>query len=120
MRSTLGPTKSTGKCCSYLKSAGQMEKLHLLHLCPRSIPMDSYSSSIEQQTSLDRQELPGSMEQTSMARSQSAPMLDDEMGFPGHSNQNHPGQNQKPAIPQKAYHFDQNYNPQVSAILTLK
>uniref|UniRef100_A0A7N8XEI6 Leucine rich repeat containing 7 n=1 Tax=Mastacembelus armatus TaxID=205130 RepID=A0A7N8XEI6_9TELE len=81
-----------------------------------SIPMDSYSSSIEQQTSLDRPELPGSMEQTSMARSQSAPMLDDELGFPGHGtgNQNQLGQNQKPAIPQKAYHFDQNYNPQVT------
>lgn len=77
--------------------------------------MESYSSSIEQQTSLDRQELPGSMEQTSMSRSQSAPMLDDEMGFPGHggSSQNQSGQNQKPTIPHKAYHFDQNYNPQV-------
>uniref|UniRef100_A0A671Y457 Leucine-rich repeat-containing protein 7 n=1 Tax=Sparus aurata TaxID=8175 RepID=A0A671Y457_SPAAU len=51
-----------------------------------SIPMDSYSSSIEQQTSLDRPELPGSMEQTSMSRSQSAPMLDDELGFPGHGH----------------------------------
>ncbi|XP_044218263.1 leucine-rich repeat-containing protein 7 isoform X3 [Thunnus albacares] len=79
-----------------------------------SIPMDSYSSSIEQQTSLDRQELPGSMEQTSMARSQSAPMLDDELVFPGHGSSNQLGQNQKPAIPQKAYHFDQNYNPQVT------
>ncbi|XP_074525079.1 leucine-rich repeat-containing protein 7 isoform X14 [Halichoeres trimaculatus] len=81
-----------------------------------SIPMDSYSSSIEQQTSLDRPELPGSMEQTSMARSQSAPMLDDELGFPGHGGGNHNqmGQNQKPAVPQKAYHFDHNYNPQVT------
>uniref|UniRef100_A0A3B3VJW9 Leucine-rich repeat-containing protein 7 n=1 Tax=Poecilia latipinna TaxID=48699 RepID=A0A3B3VJW9_9TELE len=80
-----------------------------------SIPMESYSSSIEQQTSLDRPELPGSMEQTSMSRSQSAPMLDDELGFLGHGggNQNQSGQNQKPAIPHKAYHFDQNYNPQV-------
>uniref|UniRef100_A0A3Q3AAP4 Leucine rich repeat containing 7 n=1 Tax=Kryptolebias marmoratus TaxID=37003 RepID=A0A3Q3AAP4_KRYMA len=81
-----------------------------------SIPMESYSSSIEQQTSLDRPELPGSMEQTSMSRSQSAPMLDDELGFPGHGagNQNQSIQNQKPAIPHKAYHFDQNYNPQVT------
>uniref|UniRef100_A0A3Q3JSG4 PDZ domain-containing protein n=1 Tax=Monopterus albus TaxID=43700 RepID=A0A3Q3JSG4_MONAL len=81
-----------------------------------SIPIDSYSSSIEQQTSLDRSDLPGSMEQTSMSRSQSAPMLDDEVGFPGHGagNQNQPAHNQKPAIPQKAYHFDQNYNPQVT------
>ena len=77
--------------------------------------MDSYSSSIEQQTSLDRQELPGSMEQTNMSRSQSAPMLDDDLIFPGHGNQNQSGQNQKPAIPQKAYHFDHNYNPQVSS-----
>ncbi|XP_076010527.1 leucine-rich repeat-containing protein 7 [Genypterus blacodes] len=81
-----------------------------------SIPMDTYSSSIEQQTSLDRPEMSCSMEQTNMARSQSAPMLDDEMGFPGHhtSNQNQLGHNQKPAIPHKAYHFDQNYNPQVT------
>uniref|UniRef100_A0A087Y9X4 Leucine rich repeat containing 7 n=1 Tax=Poecilia formosa TaxID=48698 RepID=A0A087Y9X4_POEFO len=83
-----------------------------------SIPMESYSSSIEQQTSLDRPELPGSMEQTSMSRSQSAPMLDDELGFLGHGggNQNQSGQNQKPAIPHKAYHFDQNYNPQMSHV----
>uniref|UniRef100_A0A3B4ARK6 Leucine-rich repeat-containing protein 7 n=1 Tax=Periophthalmus magnuspinnatus TaxID=409849 RepID=A0A3B4ARK6_9GOBI len=78
-----------------------------------SIPVDSYSSSIEQQTSLDRPELPGSMEQSSMSRSQSAPMLDDDLVFMGHGvNQNQSGQNQKPNIPQKAYHFDQNYNPQ--------
>ncbi|XP_078802165.1 leucine-rich repeat-containing protein 7 isoform X6 [Oryzias latipes] len=77
-----------------------------------SIPVETYSSSIEQQTSLDRQDLPGSLEQTNMSRSQSAPMLDEEMGFPG--NQNQSGQNQKPAIPHKAYHFDQNYNPQVT------
>ncbi|KAK0142718.1 Leucine-rich repeat-containing protein 7 [Merluccius polli] len=83
-----------------------------------SIPMDSYSTSIEQQASLDRPDLHGSMEQSNMSRSQSAPMLDDEMGFPGNntSNQNHnqQGQNQKPAIPHKAYHFDHNYNPQVT------
>uniref|UniRef100_H2VCW2 Leucine rich repeat containing 7 n=1 Tax=Takifugu rubripes TaxID=31033 RepID=H2VCW2_TAKRU len=84
-----------------------------------SIPVDNYSSSIEQQTSLDRPELPGSMEQTSMARSQSAPMLDDELGFPGHgvNSQNQSAINQKPAIPHKAYHFDHNYNPQVSRLL---
>lgn len=84
-----------------------------------SIPVDNYTSSIEQQTSLDRPELPGSMEQTSMARSQSAPMLDDELGFPGHgaNSQNQATINQKPAIPQKAYYFDHNYNPQVSRLL---
>uniref|UniRef100_A0A3P9H882 Leucine rich repeat containing 7 n=1 Tax=Oryzias latipes TaxID=8090 RepID=A0A3P9H882_ORYLA len=80
-----------------------------------SIPVETYSSSIEQQTSLDRQDLPGSLEQTNMSRSQSAPMLDEEMGFPG--NQNQSGQNQKPAIPHKAYHFDQNYNPQVNVTM---
>ncbi|XP_043986200.1 leucine-rich repeat-containing protein 7 isoform X2 [Gambusia affinis] len=79
-----------------------------------SIPVESYSASIEQQTSLDRPEFPGSMEQTSMSRSQSAPMLDDELGFLGHGGGNQSGQNQKPAIPHKAYHFDQNYNPQVT------
>ncbi|XP_077439753.1 leucine-rich repeat-containing protein 7 isoform X9 [Vanacampus margaritifer] len=79
-----------------------------------SIPMDSYSSSIEQQSSLDRQELLGSMEQTNMARSQSAPMLDEELGFAAHGNHNQQGHSQKPAVPHKAYHFDQNYNPQVT------
>ncbi|XP_061739591.1 leucine-rich repeat-containing protein 7 isoform X11 [Nerophis ophidion] len=79
-----------------------------------SIPMDTYSSSIEQQSSLDRQDLAGSMEQTNMARSQSAPMLDEELAFHAHSNQNQQGHNQKPAVPHKAYHFDQNYNPQVT------
>nr|XP_057928538.1 leucine-rich repeat-containing protein 7 isoform X4 [Doryrhamphus excisus] len=79
-----------------------------------SIPVDTYSSSIEQQSSLDRQELPGSMEQTNMARSQSAPMLDEELAFQAHGNQNQQGHSQKPAVPQKAYHFDQNYNPQVT------
>lgn len=90
-----------------------MADFYLASLC--SIPVDSYSSSIEQQTSLDRPELPGSLEQSSMARSQSAPMLDDDLGFPGHGvgNHNQQTQNQKPAIPQKAYHFDHNYNPQV-------
>ncbi|XP_034002804.1 leucine-rich repeat-containing protein 7 isoform X1 [Trematomus bernacchii] len=79
-----------------------------------SIPVDSYSASIEQQTSLDRQEFVGSMEQTNMSRSQSAPMLDDDLIFPGHGGSNQSGQNQKPAIPHKAYHFDHNYNPQVT------
>ncbi|XP_077463125.1 leucine-rich repeat-containing protein 7 isoform X2 [Stigmatopora argus] len=79
-----------------------------------SIPMDSYSSSIEQQSSLDRQELPCSMEQTNIARSQSAPMLDEELVFPTHGNHNQQGRNQKPAVPHKAYHFDQNYNPQMA------
>ena len=84
-----------------------------------SIPMDSYSSSIEQQASLDRPDLHGSMEQSNMSRSQSAPLLDDEMGFSGNATSNHNHnqqvQSQKPAIPHKAYHFDHNYNPQVHA-----
>ena len=79
--------------------------------------MDSYSSSIEQQASLERPDLHGSMEQSNMSRSQSAPMLDDEMGFSGNASSNHnhsqQGGGQKPAIPHKAYHFDHNYNPQV-------
>ncbi|KAM6962847.1 leucine-rich repeat-containing protein 7 [Aplochiton taeniatus] len=81
-----------------------------------SIPVDSYGMSMEQQTSLDRPDLPGSMEQGSMSRSQSAPMLDDDLGFPGSgsgsSQNNQPGQ--KPAVPQKVYHFDHSFNPQVT------
>uniref|UniRef100_A0A8C5CJF7 PDZ domain-containing protein n=1 Tax=Gadus morhua TaxID=8049 RepID=A0A8C5CJF7_GADMO len=88
-----------------------------------SIPMDSYSSSIEQQASLERPDLHGSMEQSNMSRSQSAPMLDDEMGFSGNASSNHnhsqQGGGQKPAIPHKAYHFDHNYNPQVHTRVTM-
>ena len=83
-----------------------------------SIPMDSYSSSIENQGSVDRPDLPPPMEQ-SMSRSQSAPMLDDDLDvygsgkamqqFQQHQQQQ---QQQKPAIPKKVYHFDQGFNPQ--------
>uniref|UniRef100_W5KTQ5 Leucine rich repeat containing 7 n=1 Tax=Astyanax mexicanus TaxID=7994 RepID=W5KTQ5_ASTMX len=72
-----------------------------------SIPLDSYSS-IENQGSVDRADLPGPLEQ-SMSRSQSAPMLDDDLdGFGMNKN----SQQQKPAIPKKVYQFDQSFNPQ--------
>uniref|UniRef100_A0A4W5RK83 Leucine-rich repeat-containing protein 7 n=1 Tax=Hucho hucho TaxID=62062 RepID=A0A4W5RK83_9TELE len=70
-----------------------------------SIPVDTYSSSIENQGSVDRPDMPGPMEQ-SMSRSQSAPMLDDDDAYGTNSQQ------QKPAIPKKVYHFDQSFNPQ--------
>ncbi|XP_030647352.1 leucine-rich repeat-containing protein 7 [Chanos chanos] len=72
-----------------------------------SIPLDNYSSSIENQGSVDRQDLPGPMEQ-SMSRSQSAPMLDDDLDDFSTSK----APQQKPAIPKKVYHFDQSFNPQ--------
>lgn len=71
-----------------------------------SIPLDSYSS-IENQGSVDRSDLPMPMEQ-SMSRSQSAPMLDDDLDGYGSSK----SLQQKPAIPKKVYHFDQSFNPQ--------
>ncbi|KAI2663577.1 Leucine-rich repeat-containing protein 7 [Labeo rohita] len=72
-----------------------------------SIPLDSYSSSVENQGSVDRADLPVHLEQ-SMSRSQSAPMLDDDLdGYGSRSSQQ-----QKPAIPKKVYHFDQSFNPQ--------
>ncbi|XP_035593348.1 leucine-rich repeat-containing protein 7-like isoform X9 [Oncorhynchus keta] len=70
-----------------------------------SIPVDTYSSSIENQGSVDRPDMPGPMEQ-SMSRSQSAPMLDDDDAYGTNSQQ------QKPSIPKKVYHFDQSFNPQ--------
>ncbi|XP_027003131.1 leucine-rich repeat-containing protein 7 isoform X5 [Tachysurus fulvidraco] len=73
-----------------------------------SIPMDTYSSSIENQGSVDRADLPGHLEQ-SMSRSQSAPMLDDDLDCYG---TNKSLQQQKPAIPKKVYQFDQSFNPQ--------
>uniref|UniRef100_A0A4W4G753 Leucine-rich repeat-containing protein 7 n=1 Tax=Electrophorus electricus TaxID=8005 RepID=A0A4W4G753_ELEEL len=73
-----------------------------------SIPLDNYSSSIENQGSVDRADLPGHLEQ-SMSRSMSAPMLDDDLdGFGMNKN----SQQQKPAIPKKVYQFDQSFNPQ--------
>ncbi|KAI7807954.1 putative leucine-rich repeat-containing protein 7 [Triplophysa rosa] len=72
-----------------------------------SIPLDSYSSSIENQGSVDRSDLSMPMEQ-SMSRSQSAPMLDDDLDGYGSSK----SLQQKPAIPKKVYHFDQSFNPQ--------
>ncbi|XP_076134193.1 leucine-rich repeat-containing protein 7 [Alosa pseudoharengus] len=83
-----------------------------------SIPLDSYSSSIENQGSVDRPDLPPAMEQ-SMSRSQSVPLLDDDLdGYSSSSKalqqlqQQHQQQQQKPAIPKKVYHFDQSFNPQ--------
>ncbi|KAF4079319.1 hypothetical protein AMELA_G00191760 [Ameiurus melas] len=72
-----------------------------------SIPLDHYSSSIENQGSVDRADLPGPLEQ-SMSRSQSAPMLDDDLDSFCTSK----SQQQKPAIPKKVYQFDQSFNPQ--------
>uniref|UniRef100_A0A3B3QC61 Leucine rich repeat containing 7 n=1 Tax=Paramormyrops kingsleyae TaxID=1676925 RepID=A0A3B3QC61_9TELE len=73
-----------------------------------NIPLDSYSSSIENQGSVDRADLPPPMEQ-SMSRSQSAPMLDDDMDSFGINKMS---QQQKPSIPKKVYQFDQSFNPQ--------
>ncbi|XP_055068750.1 leucine-rich repeat-containing protein 7 isoform X1 [Misgurnus anguillicaudatus] len=73
-----------------------------------SIPLDSYSSSIENQGSVDRADLHMPMEQ-SMSRSQSAPMLDDDLDLYG---SNKSLQQQKPALPKKVYQFDQSFNPQ--------
>ncbi|KAA0712898.1 Leucine-rich repeat-containing protein 7 [Triplophysa tibetana] len=72
-----------------------------------SIPLDSYSSSIENQGSVDRSDLSMPMEQC-MSRSQSAPMLDDDLDCYGSSK----SLQQKPAIPKQVYHFDQSFNPQ--------
>uniref|UniRef100_A0AAY5L3I4 Leucine-rich repeat-containing protein 7 n=1 Tax=Esox lucius TaxID=8010 RepID=A0AAY5L3I4_ESOLU len=71
-----------------------------------SIPVDSYSSSIENQGSVDRPDMPGPMEQ-SMSRSQSAPMLDDDDAYGNNKNSQ-----QQPPVPKKVYHFDQSFNPQ--------
>ncbi|XP_053354252.1 leucine-rich repeat-containing protein 7 isoform X12 [Clarias gariepinus] len=73
-----------------------------------SIPLDNYSASIENQGSVDRADLPGPLEQ-SMSRSQSAPMLDEDLDSFGTNKSSH---QQKPAIPKKVYQFDQSFNPQ--------
>ncbi|XP_063057781.1 leucine-rich repeat-containing protein 7 [Engraulis encrasicolus] len=91
-----------------------------------SIPLETYSSSIENQGSVDRPDLPPPMEQ-SMSRSQSVPLLDDDLDGFGSSkalqqfqqhqqHQHQQQQQQKPAIPKKVYHFDQGFNPQVDMV----
>ncbi|MGH0160892.1 UNVERIFIED_CONTAM: hypothetical protein FKN15_040334 [Acipenser sinensis] len=72
-----------------------------------SIPLDNYSSSTENQGSLDKPETQPSQEQ-SMSRSQSVPMLDEDLeGYASGKG----SQQQKPPIPKKVYHFDQSFNP---------
>ncbi|MGH0136733.1 UNVERIFIED_CONTAM: hypothetical protein FKN15_076830 [Acipenser sinensis] len=72
-----------------------------------SIPLDNYGSSTENQGSLDKPETQPSQEQ-SMSRSQSVPMLDEELeGYASGKG----SQQQKPPIPKKVYHFDQSFNP---------
>ncbi|XP_058887832.1 leucine-rich repeat-containing protein 7-like isoform X2 [Acipenser ruthenus] len=72
-----------------------------------SIPLDNYGSSTENQGSLDKPETQPSQEQ-SMSRSQSVPMLDEDLeGYASGKG----SQQQKPPIPKKVYHFDQSFNP---------
>ncbi|XP_058890697.1 leucine-rich repeat-containing protein 7-like isoform X1 [Acipenser ruthenus] len=72
-----------------------------------SIPLDNYGSSMENQGSLDKPETQPSQEQ-SMSRSQSVPMLDEDLeGYASGKG----SQQQKPPIPKKVYHFDQSFNP---------
>ncbi|KAG2463746.1 LRRC7 protein, partial [Polypterus senegalus] len=73
-----------------------------------SIPLENYSSSIDNQGSMDKAEsLPP--QEHSMSRSLSAPMLDEDLeGFATSKST----QQQKTSVPKKVYHFDQSFNPQ--------
>uniref|UniRef100_A0A8C4SRK7 Leucine-rich repeat-containing protein 7 n=1 Tax=Erpetoichthys calabaricus TaxID=27687 RepID=A0A8C4SRK7_ERPCA len=73
-----------------------------------SIPLENYSSSIDNQGSMDKAESLPPQEQ-SMSRSLSAPMLDEDLeGFATSKST----QQQKSSVPKKVYHFDQSFNPQ--------
>ncbi|XP_072275563.1 leucine-rich repeat-containing protein 7 isoform X4 [Pyxicephalus adspersus] len=71
-----------------------------------NIPLQNYDPRNIMQGSHDRPDL-GMMQEHSMSRSQSVPMLDDELLGYGTSR----GQQQKP-VAKKVYQFDQSFNPQ--------
>ncbi|XP_018432387.1 PREDICTED: leucine-rich repeat-containing protein 7 isoform X1 [Nanorana parkeri] len=71
-----------------------------------NIPLQNYDPRNIMQGSHDRPDL-GMMQEHSMSRSQSVPMLDDELLCYGTSR----GQPQKP-VAKKVYQFDQSFNPQ--------
>ncbi|XP_063795179.1 leucine-rich repeat-containing protein 7 isoform X5 [Pseudophryne corroboree] len=71
-----------------------------------NIPLQNYDPRNIMQGSYDRPDL-GMLQEHSMSRSQSVPMLDDEMLSYGTSR----GQQQKP-VTKKVYQFDQSFNPQ--------
>ncbi|XP_075037997.1 leucine-rich repeat-containing protein 7 isoform X7 [Mixophyes fleayi] len=71
-----------------------------------NIPLQNYDPRNIMQGSYDRPDL-GLLQEHSMSRSQSVPMLDDEMLGYGTGR----GQQQKP-VTKKVYQFDQSFNPQ--------
>lgn len=71
-----------------------------------NIPLQNYDPRNIMHGSHDRPDL-GMMQEHSMSRSQSVPMLDDELLGYGTSR----GQQQKP-VGKKVYQFDQSFNPQ--------
>ncbi|XP_040216654.1 leucine-rich repeat-containing protein 7 isoform X2 [Rana temporaria] len=71
-----------------------------------NIPLQNYDPRNIMHGSHDRPDL-GMMQEHSMSRSQSVPMLDDELLGYGTSR----GQQQKP-VAKKVYQFDQSFNPQ--------
>uniref|UniRef100_H2ZSV2 Leucine rich repeat containing 7 n=1 Tax=Latimeria chalumnae TaxID=7897 RepID=H2ZSV2_LATCH len=73
-----------------------------------NIPLEHYGSNAEHQGSNDRPEIMVEKEK-GMARSQSAPMLDDDLEIFGSIKGT---QQQKALVAKKVYHFDQSFNPQ--------
>ncbi|XP_046695786.1 leucine-rich repeat-containing protein 7 isoform X15 [Silurus meridionalis] len=106
-KSSERPSPMMKEVKSKFKKSQSIDEIDIGSYKVYSIPLDSYSSSIENQGSVDRADLPGPLEH-SMSRSQSAPMLDDDLDSFG---TNKSIQQQKPAIPKKVYQFDQSFNP---------
>lgn len=111
-QNTMGPSRSSERISPMMKEvkakfkkSQSIDEIDMGSYKVYSIPLDNYSSSIENQGSVDRAELSGPLEQ-SMSRSHSAPMLDEDLDAYGSSKTS------KPALPKKVYQFDQSFNPQ--------
>uniref|UniRef100_A0A8C9V601 Leucine rich repeat containing 7 n=1 Tax=Scleropages formosus TaxID=113540 RepID=A0A8C9V601_SCLFO len=90
------------------KKSQSIDELDIGSCKVHNAPHDSYGSSMENQGSMDRPDIPPPYEH-SISRSHSAPMLDDDTDDFGTTPSS---EDQKTSIPKKVFHFDQSFNPQ--------
>ncbi|XP_069088551.1 leucine-rich repeat-containing protein 7 [Pleurodeles waltl] len=92
---------------SRFKKSQSIDEIDLGAFKVYNIPLQNYDPSMPRQGSHDRTDLPMGLEQ-GMSRSQSVPMLDDELLGYGNGK----GQHQQKPVTKKVYQFDQSFNPQ--------
>ncbi|KAM9327052.1 leucine-rich repeat-containing protein 7 [Gastrophryne carolinensis] len=113
-KNTISVSKSTERLSPLMKDiktgrfkkSQSIDEIDIGALRVYNIPLQNYDPRNIIQGSHDRPDL-GMMQEHSMSRSQSVPMLDDELLGYGTSR----GQQHKP-VAKKVYQFDQSFNPQ--------